>query len=465
MKKKLLTLFLITSALYLSACGNAKKENISSDLTELNESIKSTNSDAEDIPFSKFPEYSFDITLHEDGANRAKIISANKIEYNDAYLIDFANNIFDKDSMEICKPYQVSNQSELQAALKKLDETNAAAEKYKHIDSDYYNLAKNALTNYSVENINEMPEGTCIVEYYPNYGSAYTGLFNGKINGTNYAMIYTDMNLDPSVMDYSQEIYEAKYPAPIRIQSLTPSYSYTTTYDKDYSAMDAIYGENLVLEADARKQAEQFLQTIGIQNFVIDDYGKRACQINDSAICYDGYTYIFTRQVDGVKTPMFNRHKILDVNTGDPKNNIPANVMGHGEFIRVDVNSEGVALVDLYIYYEIGDTLTSDFNFISYNEATNMLDLEKNYPFIEPSTTLKTNACFGYLPIKYENKSAYVPVWFFYDTNISVTVSDYNNDQLMKRNELIFAISAVDGTEIRYTGFDVYSAMFNEFIY
>lgn len=467
MKKKLLTPCLLSLALCLTACGSAKKDDIVADFNEVQNVGTSSDAAEEMVEFvpDSCPDMQFDVSVDTNGANRAKLYSAASIEFNDDYLKSFAAKVFDDDTMEICKPYQICDKDELAAAIDEFDNINASAEKFKHIPLDYYNHIKETLDNYDENNAHAMEAGACIVEYATNYGSAYTGLMRGKINGTDYAMTYNDLNLDMNDDSSYETLLESGITAPIRLQRLTPAYDYRTTRNINYTAADAVYGENLVAENTAREQAEQFMHNIGLDDFVIENYGQRACFINDENNCYDGYTYMFTRQIEGVNCPIFECGDIVDISSvshdgSDTVHHI-APIVGKEEYVRVDVDSDGIVRADFNNLYVMGDVISSDMNLISSNQATKIANqIQCSAEDFENSDSVKkVDVRFAYIPFTYDNKSVFLPAWIFYESKDSINAEYINTKNLVADNVLV-AISALDGSEIAFSGIFLYSLMF-----
>lgn len=474
MKRKFLAPYMLSLALSLTACGKAKDTNdIVADFNEVQN--VGTSSDAEDefVEFapSSCPEINFDVSVDKTGANRTKLFSATEIEFNDDYLKSFATKVFDKDTMEICKPYQICDKNELEAALDEFDEINASAEKFKCIPLDYYNRIQDTLDQYNDNHAHEMEPDSCIVEYETDYGSAFTGLMRGKINGTDYAMMYNDLNLDMDDVSSYQTLHEAGITTPIRLQRLTPSYQYRATRNINYTAADAVYGENLVDESTARAQAEQFMANIGLDDFVVENYGKRACYINDESNCYDGYSYVFTRQIESVNCPIFAFDEIIDISStshddSSTSQHVPANTVAKEEYVRVDVDSDGIVLADFNNLYELGDVISSDMNLISCNQATRIVN---DIPFTaqnfwNTNDVKKVDIRFAYIPFKYEDKNVFLPVWLFYEPKECINSEEINTMSPTADNPLM-AISALDGSEIVYSGMYIYSVMFEDRYY
>lgn len=476
MKRKYLAPCLLSLALCLTSCGKAKEDNILNDYNLVKDPETSGISEEEIIEFapSVLSNVDYEVSVDNAGSNNACVYAAKAIDYNDEYLKSFAANVFDQDTVKICKPYQICNKSELEQELDTLDVINANAEKNKQVPRDYYYRVKKALEACDSTNETELENGNCIIEYSTDYGSAFAGLMKGKIQGVDYALIYTDMNLEVNGDTYMQ-ISDAGNPTPIRLQRLTPAYTYRTTRNKDYAAADSVYGDNLVNESAARNQAEQFLADIGINDFVIEDYGQRVCIINDAESCYDGYSYIFTRQIADLQCPFFNQSDIIDfsgalnfISSGDGNGYYRPPVVAHTEYIRVDVDSEGIALVDLNNLYEVDKKLSSETNILTYNQAVSLANkatfFNNTYELGDFQEPVQINIQFAYLPYQYDNNNAFIPTWFFYIPKDSAKLDDYRNyDPTSDR--LLVAINALDGSEINYDGMNIYETMFQDRAY
>lgn len=465
MNKKILATSILALSCCLTACGGNKKEQLADDFSQIQETA--TDSDATkavDFAPTNVSDKRFDFSADRSGSSNAKIYSAKVVKYTDDYLKSFAEKAFDKDTWQICKPYEICTKTELDDALSEIDYIDENSEHGKVVPFDYRKKIENAISNYNDNNAHELGDGACITEYNTETGVAEGALIKGEINGTNYAMIYTNLNIDHNGnADAYETLYYSGNPAELRIERLTPSYLYQGTHNEDYTMVDGSFQANTVDEATAQSQAEDFLSMLGLDDYVVIDSGKRACIIDDLTSCYNGYSFTFVREIDGVRCPLFNNDEILDLTQSysDEK----CYVSGLEEYIRVDVDEQGIVLADFYHMYEIGDVVSKDVNMISFDKA---VSIANNYVcdcFMSTSNPVKVNARFAYIPFVYEDQSVFVPAWVFSEPAEALISSEYFSEKDMVMDNCLTVINALDGSEIAYSGLNAYSLMYQDIYY
>lgn len=461
MRKTKLTIPILLLSLCLSACQSKGKEDVAEDFHEV-QNI-GTDSDAEETPVDDFKplnyqDSQFEVTTDFGGYSRAKIYTADRVVYDDAYLKQMAETLFDKESWEVCKPFEICSKTELQDELDRINEINKQAEDGKIVPISYRAKVEHALKRDDNDSVQSLDD-SCIAQYELAGNISEAALFKGKIDGKDYVMMYNKLNIPDD--DYDT-LYKLMHPSDIRIQRIAPTYNCSGSYNMDYTNVDLSFGENLVDEEEAKREAEYFLSELGIDDFVIVDQGKRACNISENERYFDGYSFTFVRQIDDVVGPLTDFLEIYDpVYTAEGE----SVYLGGAELIRVDVDSEGIALVDFYNMYEIGEALETEPQLLSYNDAVKLVNQFPTY-LIQQEEPFKINAQFTYVPCTYEGKSVFMPAWIWLESkDVIYKAADDGLKQDMMTDYVVFGVNAVDGSLINYQGMNVYSFLYSNYRY
>lgn len=483
------TLFpLIALMLCTTACGKQKEIDLLEtyeNTTSAQETVSGSDSHISDNGSNPSPA-KYNVRPETSTGLNLQIYRANPAEFTDDSLKELAGKVFDNNNFTICKPFTACNRKELDDLLAELDAIDNNSEPNKCMPYRYRRQIEWASNNYSEDNNTLFDDSSCIASSYIADRDQDSALFKGQIDNVDYALVYCKYNNSENHEPGSGNAYSLTLTPTIQIQRLTPTLSYSFSLDQSYDQLDSVYGDNLVTQATAQKQAETFLSKLGYTDFFVTDYGKRVCTAETTIAatdnCFDGYSFTFTRQIDGVTCPIGNgsSFKLYSPSTmihsqesdlsddfaesqHDLKEIIAANASTtYEEFIRVDVDSEGVALVEFYNPYNVEDSIASESNILTYDQALDIFQQTPIYLLGENTDSTTISAYLAYAPTRYEEGYAFMPTWFFIEAPENYKDSDYYNTGAMTPGNIILGINAVDGSLITSDAYPSYSNVFSD---
>ncbi|MDD6328886.1 MAG: DUF6034 family protein [Lachnospiraceae bacterium] len=348
-----------------------------------------------------------DADVISDHPDKINVFNMQEITINKDYLLNLSKNIFDNGEYTVKKPVWLCSISELNEEKEYLDQLNKEIKDQNgdvaYRDSMLYQNILEALdTNaplYEAYNTDDV-----ILQTQVNGEPGETARIQGKINGEEYELFYIDAN-------HYKELYLYKIGCtPEKIGYHFP----------EQTAVTDTLGENVCNREQAEALANDFISSIGFDDYrLVQTFLARGAKEMDDSPILDGYRFEYVPVLDGVE----NAFTIYTRATTEYDPDREKSEFAEQPVIQIDVDSTGITAVRFGKLYEVGTTVSSATNFISFDTANEAVKsaFENTLDYYCTINKIK----FEYITVQYEKQYVNIPAWVYYtqaDTSETIAV-------------------------------------------
>ncbi|MCM1272046.1 MAG: hypothetical protein NC225_03425 [Clostridium sp.] len=443
--------FVILGAMiFLTACGNEKKDMIAEDLKENVGQDASAGNAAQNTGPDAIPEHvsytvevggnttKVEAEVIADGYGKVPTLAAEKCTDKDEYVERYAKRLFDDGDFKNVKPYQVQSREELEAELQYYQEKYAGNTEYSENDNTW--RIENRLDFYDDDNYVEYPEGTLVYETHlssesdegeSNEDVFYDAYLRGMVDGRTWTLSYDEGYSYNNVMVEGQKIKTEWIPT-IYAKCIDEEY-----YIANTSEVTETYLNNACKREDAEKEAQEFLHRLGFGEMELLHIVQNNQGMDEDKISTDGYTMVFGVKQGGAHLLYSAGSITTSMDTGVNSD------IAVQPYVEVVVNSNGVYSLMIMGNYNDAEIMSGESTMLSFEQIDEIAKERMTEIMTEyPSSYFNIDCIeFGYVYITYDGlEYAAVPAWCY-----------CNGGRNEKFRSAVITICALDGAVI-YSG-------------
>jgi len=432
----------VLAGLLLTGCGQTVEDKIADDMEVVIEQDETIDKE-EDASPKAFPEsikvinpasgQSIDVPVVSDGIADAAVYPITEKELNTETLKERCNRLFDRDSMEFKKPYEVCSEKELKEIKDILKEKDLPDQSQEITETFYQALHYEADQEVGVSfDPNEplvsserkemsMDENFNMVSQLEPIKTARA---TGLIDGAAYELRYKER---PGKRKF--ELY-----------SVEPHYPF---FSMMASTGDGIpgYDENMCDREQALNTAWDLLLKLGIaEKYDVSREAINVVRIDEKNVL-DGYTFFFLPKIENAFAGLDGVRSVCQVNTAENTTTGETSL----DYAEIMVDHQGVVSAEFNDLYEMGEPLSDTLISTEQLEEEIAKEMER-FTYFEDKEFADLGISVRYMPVRKESGMVYVPTW-----SAKIERDAKSSGYMYSLGMHLFSINALDGGVIYTT--------------
>lgn len=345
------------------------------------------------------------------GIEDAQVYKIEKIEIDDAYLIDLATKLFDDGKFTAVLPYKYWEAADLDAENQRfqlMEDSEEVQEKGYELNHHFLeDLKKASLGNKASKQPTALGPDKIIYEDEASgmcpflYNNDRFAKLRGNIDGKEYELSYWVCDGVKSG-DISS----------LRLRALFPV--------ADTDAIDgSSNGENPGRDGSLEKKANAIMQKLGFdKDFVLGLSQDRVCKNRKTQeTFYDGMEFHYVRAIGGLSNSLVEYVDVIDYQ--DMEKNLFTETPQ--EFVDIAVSPEGIVGIDFSVHYNIGEVLSSETKLLDFEQLMDVMEeytktqkkkINTYYQYLDYIRVGEVNDIrLSYMPVQYNDQFVYMPMW------------------------------------------------------